>query len=135
MPISNADPSPESIPHRVAVYDKDGDRLIDVVISVTCESDTAAVRPGWAVTDQGILFDGRPVSVAPSRVRLLRALVEAEGRRLRAADLIGTAFDACASETNVRYHVAELRKELEAAFPGFEGNTISADGGYALAIR
>jgi hypothetical protein len=42
------------------------------------ELDSPVIRPGWSVSDTGAHFDGRPIGVAPSCLKLLRALVEAD---------------------------------------------------------
>src|SRR5262249_22748272 len=73
---------------------------------------------GWSFSERGAaLYDGRPVGVAASRLRLLRALVEAE-EPLPAKGLIGRAFDRNTSETNVRFHVGELRRGVEKGVAG-----------------
>ena len=95
----------------------------------------ATPAAGWDVSERRALYDERRVKVAPSRLKLLKALVEAEAP-LPARELLGLAFDRHTSETNARFHVAELRKELRAAFPGFDGDPVEAAGdGYVLAIR
>jgi len=94
-----------------------------------------AAAPGWAVGPKGALYDGARVAVAASRLRLLKVLVEADGP-IPAKELARLAFDRETDETNVRYHVKELKKELAAHFPGFEGELVAATGeGYRLAVR
>lgn len=91
-------------------------------------------KPGWAVTDRAAAFDGAPVAVAPSRLRLLRALVGAEGK-LTAKELTALAFDDHTDEANTRYHLRELKKELAKAFT-FDGDVIQGDSdGYRLVLR
>lgn len=124
------------------LLDRDGRVLFAVAVPpAACEppagrrEDDPPPPAGWDVTDRRALYDGVPVKVAPSRLKLLRVLAAAEAP-LCARDLLGPAFDRHTSETNARFHVAELRKELAAAFPEFDGELIEATGaGYSLAIR
>jgi DNA-binding winged-HTH domains len=131
---------PGALPVRVAILGADGEPLFVVAVpQVACESRESPREPevsaGWDVTERRALFDGKPVKVAPSRLRLLKVLVEADAP-LPARDLLGPAFDRHTSENNARFHVTELRKELRAAFPGFEGEVIDAAGdGYVLVVR
>lgn len=132
---------------RVIVECEAGLKLIDLAIPRAMTAGVSAGElpvlapeppvfvPGWSfVSERVTLFDGRAVGVSPSRVRLLRLLAEADapmlGREIRDA-----IYDAMTTEGNVRYHVEELRKELRAAFPAFEGDLISNDKGYRLELR
>lgn len=86
------------------------------------------------MTERRAKFDGRPVPVSGSRLRLLKALVEADGP-LTAKELTERAFDRQTDTANTRYHIKELRRELRAFF-GCEDEVIAGgDDGYTLAIR
>jgi DNA-binding winged helix-turn-helix (wHTH) protein len=92
------------------------------------------VSAGWVVDDRSARFDGRPVAVGVSRLKLLKSLVGADGP-IGAKELARLVFGPCGDEENVRYHLRELRKELKAAF-GIEGEAVANDGdGYRLVIR
>jgi hypothetical protein len=126
---------------RVAVWCSDGVRVIDAAVPPDAleadpgERPPPAIVPGWSfVNDRVVLYDGRAVAVSPSRVRLLRVLVEAEGK-LSAKELARLAFDREADEENARYHVKALRAELKDAFRDFEGEIVPGDGGYRIALR
>lgn len=127
---------------RVIVLGDNNARLIDTQIpccpSATASGETApavpAVVAGWSVSERGAAFDGAPVPVAPSRLKLLRTLVEAEGP-LTAKELTALAFDRHTDDANTRYHIRELKKELKAAFT-FDGDVISGENdGYRLVLR
>lgn len=131
-------------PQRVIVLGLDNRKLLDVTVPCGCvatPSGAAVVVPevplviaGWVVTDRAATFDGTPVPVAPSRLRLLRVLVEAEGP-LTAKELTGLAFDQHTDDANTRYHIRELKRELKAAFT-FDGDVIQGDAeGYRLVLR
>lgn len=127
-------------PERVVIYGRAG-RLFEIpvphdvlALGPPAVPETNAITPGWDVTDRAALFDGVPIAVARSRLPLLRALVNSH-EKLSAKELIGIAFDAHTTEGNVRFHVAELRDELQAAFPKFEGDPIPSGGGYLLELR
>ncbi|HEV3440625.1 MAG TPA: hypothetical protein VG122_24935 [Gemmata sp.] len=105
-----------------------------VPLGMEVEPQSKAPPPrGWHITDREATFDGVPVSIAPSRLKLLSILASAT-EPVAAKDLIGTAFDRLTSETNARFHIAELRKELKKAFPSLDGDPIETDGGYRLAV-
>jgi hypothetical protein len=132
--------APGSAPSRVAVWDASGKRVIDLVVPAATDADDTladrpAIVPGWCVTEAGAFYDGAAVAVAPSRLKLLAALVRADGP-VRGRELARLGFDAETDEDNVRYHVARLKKELAQAFPEFEGEIVSAgEGGYRLRLR
>jgi hypothetical protein len=128
----------------VVVYDILGKPLFrfPIPIGLRCDgADTPAVvelpgvTAGWAVGPKGALYDGEQVRVAPSRLRLLKALVEA-GAPVAAKELAKSAFTSETDEGNCRYHVGELRKELKAHFPDFDADIIRPTGsGYELVLR
>ena len=134
---------------RVVVYVGDK-RALDVVIPESVADgemrrpvlpaapapETPALPPGWSFTDRLALFDGRVVKeIGPSRVKLLRVLVEAVAG-MTARDLAQLVFGPHGDEENARHHIRELRKELKTAFPSFEGETVPNDGaGYRLILR
>jgi hypothetical protein len=134
---------------RVVVYVGDR-RAIDVVIPESVADgemrrpvlpaapapETPALPPGWSFTDKFSLYDGRIVKeVAPSRVKLLRVLVEATAG-MTAKELARAVFGEHGDEESARFHIRELRKELKAAFASFEADAIPNDGaGYRLILR
>ncbi|HEV3440626.1 MAG TPA: hypothetical protein VG122_24940 [Gemmata sp.] len=62
-------------------------------------------------------------------------LVEAPGS-LTAKELTEKAFDSETDEANTRYHIRELKRELKAAFPGFEEELLEGGAeGYRLKLR
>ena len=130
--------NPHTRARNVIVLDVNGEQVLDLQVPAGADADAdglaPAVRPGWDVDDRRALFDGQPIRVAASRLRLLRVLAEAEGP-LPAKELARLAFDRESDEENARYHVRELRKELKVAFDGFEGEIIPGDGGYRLVLR
>ncbi|MCE9564905.1 MAG: helix-turn-helix domain-containing protein, partial [Planctomycetes bacterium] len=89
---------------------------------------------GWSFTERTAKFDGKLVPVSPSRLKLLRVLVEAEGP-LSGKMIAELAFGKHMGEDAARYHITSLRKELGEAFPEFEGEFIPGDGGYRVAMR
>jgi DNA-binding response OmpR family regulator len=128
---------------RVVVYCAEGLKVIDLHVPHEAlhqgddsprQSAASEVVPGWRFTDRAAFFDGRPVAVSPSRVRLLRLLAEADGPLL-AREIRDRVYDAQTTEGNVRYHIEMLRDELAAAFPRFEGDLVTNDGGYRLEMR
>jgi hypothetical protein len=126
-------------PVRVVVFCSQGRKVIDLaipaeILKAAAEPEVPVLPPGWSFADKIALYDGRAVAVAPSRVKLLRVLVEAVGK-LSAKELARLAFDREADEENARYHVKALRAELAAAFPGFEGEIVPGEGGYRLVLR
>jgi DNA-binding response OmpR family regulator len=85
----------------------------------------------WAFSDKRVYFDGNPTQIKTSRQKLLRVLVEADGP-YSSKELSKLAFDGKTDEENTRYHIRELRKELQEAL-GIEGNPIPGDSeGYRL---
>lgn len=120
---------------RVVVLCRDGKKIIDITIPRDCaESFEALAAIGWHVTDRLAQYDGEAVPIAPSRLKLLRTLIEAEGS-LKCKDLIRMCFDRVTDEDNVRYHVSRLRKELKEAFPEHPEPITSDQNGYYLALR
>jgi hypothetical protein len=122
----------------VLLLGSDGVKLLEVLVPLGGKLDEETESPtpapeGWHITDQVATFDGRQVGVARSRLKLLAALAVAT-EPVAAKDLLGPVFDRYTSETNVRFHVAELRQELKAAFPSLDGDPIETDGGYKLAV-
>lgn len=104
------------------------------IAGVVIPAEPPLVVAGWVVTERAATFDGTPVPVAPSRLRLLRVLVEADGP-LTAKELTATAFDQHTDDANTRYHIRELRRELKTAFT-FDGDVIQGDAeGYRLVLR
>lgn len=124
---------------RLYVTDDGGETILEIAVpTCACEpparSATEAVPHGWSVTDRGATFDGTAVPVPGSRLKLLRALVEADGPRT-AKELLDLAFDRETSIDNVRYHLRELKRELKKAFT-FDGDVIQGDDeGYRLVLR
>lgn len=128
---------------RVAVYCGDK-KVIDLAVPESVadgelrvpEAQTVPEEPpaGWSFTGRAALYDGERLAVAPSRVKLLRVLVEAT-EKLSAKELGRLAFDRETDEEGTRYHIRTLRAELAAEFPSFEGDIIPGDGGYRLALR
>ncbi len=98
------------------------------------EDEPPTFAAGWSFTEKLVLFDGKVVAVAGSRLKLLRVLVDADGK-LTAKELAKMAFGVAADEENSRYHVKALRAELAIAFPDFEAEIIPGDGGYRLVLR
>lgn len=90
--------------------------------------------PGWSFEGRAARYDGQRVAVAPSRVPLLKLLVEADAPLL-AREIRDRLFDKQTTEGNVRYHIDKLREDLRAAFPSFEGEIVTNDNGYSLALR
>lgn len=130
---------------RVVVYSGDRktidmtvpDSVADGVLRALAAAREPEVPPpsGWSFTDRSAAFDGRAVGVAASRVKLLKALAEAR-RSFTAQQLTESVFDSETDVANVRYHVKELRRELRAAFPDFEGELVVGEGeGYRLVLR
>ncbi|HEY1187986.1 MAG TPA: hypothetical protein VGE74_10030 [Gemmata sp.] len=126
---------------RVIVLGPDERLLVSVTVpsgagpkGTALEAEAPPAAAGWVVTERAAAFDGTPVVVAPSRLRLLRALVEAE-QSLTAKELTALVFDRHTDEANTRYHIRELKRELKAAFT-FDGDVIQGDGdGYRLVLR
>src|SRR5262245_1201224 len=131
--------APGVTPGRVVVFDAAGDRMIDLRVPPGCPESERAEEPaavaGWQVAERVATYDGRPVAVAPSRLKLLRTLVEADAP-MSAKELATAAFDRATDEQNVRYHVKELKRELKVAFPSFDSDVIEGTGeGYRLVLR
>ncbi|MCE9560480.1 MAG: hypothetical protein K8U57_00355 [Planctomycetes bacterium] len=105
-----------------------------VVAVAPSQREEPEVIAGWTFTDHSALFDGKRISVAASRLKLLRVLVEAEGP-LSGKMIAELAFGKHMGEDAARYHITSLRKELGEAFPEFEGEFIPGDGGYRLMLR
>ena len=124
---------------RVVVFAADGRKVLDVAVppgaaEPAADPDPPAPPAGWDVSERAARFDGKPVPVSGSRLRLLKALVEADGP-LTAKELTALAFDRATDVANTRYHVRELRRELRAFFGGDDEAVAGGDDGYALAIR
>lgn len=124
---------------RVVVFAADGRKVLDVAVppgaaEPLAEPDPSAPPAGWDVSERAAKFDGKPVPVRGSRLRLLKALVEADAP-LTAKELTSLAFDSQTDITTTRYHVRELRRELKAFFGGDDEVVTGGDEGYALAIR
>ncbi len=123
---------------RVIIRGRTGSKLLDAAVPACIPGPAPAAesapQPGWVVTERSAAFDGQAVPVSPSRLKLLRVLVEAEGP-LTAKDLTSMAFDRATDVANTRYHIRELKKELKAAF-AFDGDVIVGDDeGYRLVPR
>lgn len=126
---------------RVIVLDRDGVKVLDTTVPLCgCATPTAVpsvevpVQSGWIVTDRGAQFDGQPVRVPSSRLKLLRALIDAT-EPVTAKELTVLVFDRETDIANTRYHIRELRKELKAAFT-FDSDVIQGDDdGYRLVLR
>jgi hypothetical protein len=93
-----------------------------------------AVSPvGWHLTDRNAMYDGRTIAI--SRPKLLRVLVET-GEGITIPQLTTLAFGQQGSDANTRYHLVQLKKELKAAFPEFEGDILQCDENvYRLMVR
>ncbi len=90
--------------------------------------DAAARRDAFPVGEADaavVVWDGRAADV-----RRVLALVQRRGIPFR------RRHDRHTDVANTRYHIRELRRELKAASPGFEGELIAGGGsGYRLALR
>lgn len=134
--------SPGSQITRVVIFDAGGRKVCDLVIPAEMlppppsevKPEPPDVKPGWDVDERRALYDGERVAVAKSRLKLLSVFVDADGP-LSARELAPLAFDRQTSDDNVVYHVNQLRKELVAVFPDFEGEIISGAKGYQLQVR
>jgi DNA-binding response OmpR family regulator len=125
---------------RVVLFDVTGRKLLDVTVPVCLPVSEARAEmdvpvAGWHVTDRIATYDGKRIAVGASRLNLLRVLAEAD-EPITAKELTSAAFDRQTDTANTRYHIRELRKELKAAFTGFEGEPIQGDDeGYRLVLR
>jgi DNA-binding response OmpR family regulator len=132
--------APGTVPERVMVLAAGRVRIVELAIpfgvdEAPAEEERPASVAGWSFAGKVAHFDGVPISISPSRVRLLRAIAEAASA-LTARELLERAFDRETDVANVRYHVKELRRELKAAFPNFEGELIAGtDEGYKLLLK
>jgi hypothetical protein len=138
--------APDSAPSRVAVWDQTGKKVIDLIVPASGSGDTdthleaptvcdlPTVKLGWIVTDRVATYDGRAVPVPRSRLALLRVLAEADGPRT-AKELTLAAFDSQTTIENTRFHIRELRKELQAAFGSEDDPVPGDDNGYRLTVR
>jgi DNA-binding response OmpR family regulator len=132
--------SPGNPARQVVVLDATGARLLTLAVPPGIDvSDESAEFfksiAGWTVTDREARFDGRPVPVGPSRLKLLKVLAAAT-TPLTAKELAKLALDPQADEESCRYHIRELRKELAKVFSGFEGEIVTNAGdGYRLVLR
>jgi hypothetical protein len=141
---------PGAVARRVVIYDDRGVKILDVAVPAcacaapgpAAEPEVPALTPGWSFVaperggGQVALFDGKVVAaVSAGRVKLLRVLFEAVGP-LPAKDVALAAFGEHGDPENARFHLRKLRDELKAAFPEFEGEAVSNDGGgYKLVLR
>lgn len=127
--------------NRVVVLDATGRRIMDIAVPAGCAPEPTRAAPvisqvaaGWVVTQQSATFDGKPVAIAMSRLKLLRVLVEATEPMI-GKELAKKVFGEHGDEEASRFHIRELRKELQAAF-GYEGDPIPNEkSGYWLALR
>lgn len=139
--------TPGTQPGRVVIYTAAGAKVVDVAVppappgpppgARAADPEPEPAAAGWAVTDAAASYDGARVRVAPSRVGLLRLLVEADGP-LPVAELADGGWGphfARTGEANVRQHVARLNAELRAAL-GLDFDPVEGTGqGYRLAFR
>src|SRR5262245_39085766 len=102
---------------RVVILGVSGE-LLSAPVPCSCDTNSEESNPviaGWQATDRQALYDGQPVAVGPSRLKLLRVLVEAEAA-LTADELTKLVFDSHTRVENTRYHIRQLKKELKTAF-------------------
>jgi hypothetical protein len=130
---------PGAVPGAVEIKDAQGRVLFSVAVPAGSDGETqaedAADPPtGWDVDERRALFEGKPVRVASSRLKLLRVLADARGP-LTAEELTDLAFDSQTTLKNTRYHITLLKEELRKAFPSFEGELVEGgDDGYRLLL-
>lgn len=128
---------------RVVVYCAEGIDVVNVLIPESVADDALRAAPpappptpkaGWDVGELSATYDGERVAVGRSRLKLLSALLAADGP-LSAKELVRLAFPG-SNEENVRGHIKTLRRELADAFPDHEGECVPNSGdGYVLAWR